>query len=112
MFGVANQLLATAALAVGTTLLLREAKRPELALVTLLPMAFVATTTITAGVLSVQNLYLPMSRVAETRVAGTVNAAVTSALLVGVLVLLVGCAARWVAILRERAAGPGRSAVA
>ena len=37
MFGVANQLLATCALAVGTTVLLREARRPAYALVTLLP---------------------------------------------------------------------------
>jgi carbon starvation protein len=112
MFGVANQLLATAALAVGTTILLREAPRASHALVTLLPMLFVATTTISAGVLSVVQIYVPMSRAPETRLVGTVNATVTTALLVGVIVLLVGCVARWPAILRARTAPTPRSAVA
>ena len=49
MFGVANQLLACAALCVATTIILREAPKKRYALVTLLPLAFVSTTTITAG---------------------------------------------------------------
>jgi carbon starvation protein len=102
MFGVANQLLASAALAVGTTILLRESPKPSSALVTFVPLVFVGTTTICAGVMSIAQIYVPMARVPETRTVGGVNAVVTALLLAGVIVLLVGCARRWRAILRDR----------
>lgn len=50
MFGVSNQLLAVMALAVGTTALVRSGKG-RYAWVTLVPMMFVAITTITASVM-------------------------------------------------------------
>ncbi len=53
MFGIANQLLASVALAVGTTIIINSGKA-RYAWVTLLPLSFVAVTTLTAGVLSVQ----------------------------------------------------------
>src|SRR5581483_4714447 len=52
MFGIANQLLAVLALCLVTTLLVNTG-RGRYAWVTLLPMAFVASTTMTAGVLMV-----------------------------------------------------------
>ena len=48
MFGIANQLLAGIALCVGTTLIVNLG-RARLAWVTLLPLSFVSTTTLTAG---------------------------------------------------------------
>src|SRR5437588_2696468 len=48
MFGIANQLLAVLALALVTTLLVNSG-RAKYALVTLLPMLFVTSTTMTAG---------------------------------------------------------------
>jgi carbon starvation protein len=95
MFGIANQLLACAALCVGTTIILREAKKKMYALVTLAPLVFVGTTTITAGVQSVYRIYLPMIEVAATRTTGIVNLAVTSALLVCVTLVIGGSALRW-----------------
>jgi len=50
MLGIANQLLAGIALAVGTTYLLREARRRMYALCTAIPLAFVLVTTFAAGV--------------------------------------------------------------
>ncbi len=100
MFGIANQLLACTALCVATTILLREAPRRKYALCTLLPLAFVSVTTLTAGVESVASLYLPMMRVPETRVTGGVNTVVTILLLACAIMVIVGSAARWVRLLR------------
>lgn len=54
MLGIANQLLASIALAVGTTYLLRHAPRRAYALCTGIPFAFVIVTTTTAGALKIQ----------------------------------------------------------
>jgi carbon starvation protein len=104
MFGIANQLLACAALAVGSSILLREAPRKRYALITLLPLSFVGTTTITAGVQSIFLIYYPMTQVAATRTTGFVNLAVTLGLLVGITFVIVGSARRWLSTLRS--AGP------
>jgi carbon starvation protein len=104
MFGIANQLLACAALCVGTTIILREATKKAYAWVTIGPLCFVGTTTITAGVQSVLRIYHPMSQVAATRVTGLVNMIVTSLLLVGVAFVIAGSVRRWVALYRG---GPG-----
>jgi carbon starvation protein len=103
MFGIANQLLASTALAVGTTIILREASKPTYALVTLAPLAFVGTTTITAGVTAIRLMYVPLMSNPETYTRGFVNTLVTSILLVGVIAILIGSVARWVALWRRRA---------
>jgi carbon starvation protein len=54
MFGIANQLLAVVALAVGTTYLLVHAPKRIYALCTAIPLAFVLATVFTAGVMSIQ----------------------------------------------------------
>src|SRR5262249_22215230 len=59
MFGVANQLLASVALAVGTTVII-NAGRARYAWVTLVPLAFVSVTTLSAGALSVRDNFYPM----------------------------------------------------
>ena len=53
MLGIANQLLATIALAIGTTYLLRHAPRRAHALLTGLPLLFIIVTVLTAGSQSV-----------------------------------------------------------
>jgi carbon starvation protein len=100
MFGIANQLLACTALCVATTILLREAKKKTYALITFLPLAFVGTTTIAAGVASVRGIFLPLLAKEATRTTGLVNVAVTSLLLVCVTLVLVGSAIRWWALAR------------
>ncbi len=110
MFGIANQLLACTALSVATTIVLRESARRAYAVVTLFPLAFVSVTTITAAVESIFTLYLPMTRADATRVTGYVNAAVTTALLACIAMILVGSARRWVAILRSPEKGRAAAA--
>ena len=102
MFGIANQLLASVALAVGTTIVLREAKRPVYAWVTLGPLCFVAGTTITAAVRSLFEVYIPMASVPATATKGAINAAVTATLLTCVLAILTMSARRWWQIMAAR----------
>ncbi len=99
MFGVANQLLASTALCVGTTVILKESKKKAYALITLLPLCFVGTTTTTAGIQAIRLLYLPMLDRPETAVIGRVNLIITSALLVCVALVAVGSVRVWIGLL-------------
>lgn len=54
MFGCANQLLATLALAIGTTLILKITDHKAYALTTFIPTIFIGLTTIWAGILNTQ----------------------------------------------------------
>lgn len=58
MFGVANQLLASMALAIGTTVLFRMGKG-KYAWTTIVPMCFLAVTVLAAGYLNITTNYLP-----------------------------------------------------
>lgn len=60
LFGVANQLLASLALAVGTTVLFRMGKG-KYAWTTIVPMCFLAITVLAAGYLNITTNYLPKS---------------------------------------------------
>jgi len=60
MFGIANQLLAAIALVVGTTLIVRVGKS-RYAWTTLLPLTFVTITTVTAGIQSIYQNFLPLA---------------------------------------------------
>ncbi len=110
MFGIANQLLACTALCVGTTILLREAKKKSYALVTFAPLVFVGTTTLSAGVESIRHLFWPMVAKEATRTTGMVNVIVTTLLLVCITLVIVGSMARWWGLLR--APRPNEEAVA
>jgi carbon starvation protein len=104
MFGVANQLLAMTALCVGTTMILRQAARPAHALVTLIPLCFVGTTTTTAGVQALFLIYLPMTRNPATATVGRINAFVIASLLVCVCLVLAGSIRKWMELLSARRA--------
>ena len=58
MLGIANQLLAAIALAVGTTYLLLHAPKRRYALCTGIPFVFVLVTVVTAGVMSVHGWWV------------------------------------------------------
>jgi carbon starvation protein len=83
MFGTANQLPAVVALAVGTSAIINSGKF-RYAWVTFIPMAFVATTTLTAGVLNITDTFWPMTRYAATAGTGWVN--------IGLSVIIMACA--------------------
>jgi carbon starvation protein len=105
MFGIANQLLASVALAVGTTIIINSGKA-RYAWVTLLPLAFVSVTTLTAGVLSVRSNFWPMAVGPNPSLhfQGYLNTALTIMMMVSVIVILVNAAWRWTQVLTGRVA--------
>jgi carbon starvation protein len=100
MFGIANQLLASVALAVGTTVII-NAGRARYAWVTLLPLSFVSITTLTAGAMSVRDNFYPMAigPNPELHFQGYVNSIVTVVMMICVLVILGSAIMKWIAVL-------------
>jgi carbon starvation protein len=105
MFGIANQLLASVALAVGTTIMINSGKA-RYAWVTLLPLSFVAVTTLTAGVLSVRTNFWPMAigPNPSQHFQGYLNTSLTIMMMVSVIVILANAAWRWIQVLTGRIA--------
>jgi len=103
MFGIANQLLASVALAVGTTIIINSGKA-RYAWVTLLPLSFVAVTTLTAGVLSVRMNFWPMAIGPNPALhfQGYLNTGLTIMMMVSVVVILTNAAWRWIQVLTGR----------
>jgi len=102
MFGIANQLLAAVALVVGTTIILKEGRRRRYALVTGLPLLFVGSTTLIAGVRALLEIYLPMATVPQTATIGRVCSGVTVVLLFSVLVIMAAAGRRWASLWTAR----------
>ncbi len=93
MFGIANQLLAVAALAVGSTVI-RNSGKGRYVWVTLVPMVVLATTTLSAGVLAIRDLFVPMASKPGLFFKGWFNVGCTAAMLLCVVVILVETARR------------------
>lgn len=96
MFGVANQLLATTALAIGTTYIMKTNQNKKLALVTFLPMLFMLATTMTAGVENIFGNYLP-----QKSFNGNLNASLSAIMLFLVMIIVIDSAVKWFFYLRE-----------
>lgn len=82
MFGVANQLLATLALAIGTVYILKKTRKWYFALITFLPSLFMFATTIAAGIYNITGNYLP-----KHTFQGNLNAAL-SGIMIGLVVII------------------------
>jgi carbon starvation protein len=82
MFGVANQLLATLALCIGTTFILRHSQKWYYCLITFIPSLFMFATTFTAGIDNIINNYLP-----KHNFQGNANAALSVIMLILVLII-------------------------
>jgi carbon starvation protein len=95
MFGSANQLLATIALAVGTSFIINRGRK-KYAWITLFPMLFVGVTTLTAAYLNIRNIYLPQLDVRETMVPGIINLVLTVSIIVSVLVIIGNAVPKWI----------------
>ena len=89
LLGVANQLLATTALCVGTAVIINSGKR-KYAFVTGIPMLFLGTTTLTAGYLSITDNFLKLGTT-----AGRVDAAFTAILMAAAVAIFVEAAYRF-----------------
>src|ERR1700722_10978051 len=93
LFGTGNQLLATIALAVTTTFLINMGKQ-KYAWITVVPMLFVGTTTLTAGVLSIKNIFWPLTYKPATRVQGYLDSILMTIFVTGVVLVLFNVARR------------------
>jgi carbon starvation protein len=88
MFGIANQLLAVIALSIATTFIINKGKA-RYAWVTVLPMVFVATTTLTAGWQSIGQNFLPLAQQPGKAFIGYLNAVLTCVMM-GCTFLMIG----------------------
>lgn len=102
MFGIANQLLAVIALCLVTTLLINTG-RARYALVTLLPMLFVTTTTLTAGGKMIPQFVDLTQRGVWGPYKGTLNVGLMVFVMACVGVLLLQAVSRWIVVLKGAA---------
>lgn len=100
MFGTANQLLATIALAVGTSFIINRGK-VKYAWITIAPMSFVGLTTITAGLMNTINIYWPQMMDSTTRVPGAINLVLTLTIMICAFVVLYNAIPNWIKAARE-----------
>ncbi|MBI3650575.1 MAG: carbon starvation protein A [Acidobacteria bacterium] len=94
MFGIANQLLAAIALCVGTTVIINSG-RAKYAWVTILPLSFVATTTLIAGWRSIFDIFLKDTVKPETAARGYTNVTLTAIMMSCVIIVLVDSVLKW-----------------
>jgi len=96
MFGIANQLLAAVALAVGTTVII-NAGRARYAWITLIPLSFVAINTLVAGFMSVRDNFWPMATGSNPSLVsqGYVNSICIVIMMVCVVIILTAALHRW-----------------
>ena len=99
LFGTANQLLATIALAVATTFLVNMGKA-RYAWITVVPMLFVGVTTIAAGVLSIRDIFWPLTAKPGQQITGYLDSTLMAVFIAGVLLVVFDAARRWVAVMR------------
>src|SRR4051794_1133814 len=94
MFGIANQLLAAVALCVATTTIINMG-RARYCWVTIVPLTFVATTTLIAGWKSITDNFWPLSQRAETATQGYINVTLTAILMIAAVVVLLDSIRTW-----------------
>ena len=94
MFGIANQLLSAVALCVATTVIINSGKA-RYSWTTILPLSFVATTTLVAGWKSITDNFWPLAQKADTAAQGYINTALTAILMAASVIILVDSVRRW-----------------
>jgi carbon starvation protein len=94
MFGIANQLLAAVALCVATTIIINSGKA-KYSWVTILPLSFVATTTLVAGWETITDIFWPLAQKPETSMQGYINTGLTAIIMVAAVIILIDSIRRW-----------------
>ena len=77
-----------------TTVLINEGRR-RFAWVTLVPLAFVSVTTLSAGWLSITGNFLKLTENPATALRGWMNASLTAVMMAAMLAILVASIPRW-----------------
>ena len=98
LFGTGNQLLATIALAVSTTFLINMGKQ-KYAWITVVPMCFVGVTTVTAGVMSIRNIFWPLTQKPGQVFTGYLDSVLMTIFITGVVLVVFDAVRRWFAVL-------------
>jgi carbon starvation protein len=100
MFAVGNQLLASVALAVATSILINLG-RAKYIWVTLLPLAFLGINTLYGGVLNITGNYYPLAVGADTarNLEGWILTICTAVMIVLALVILGSAIQKWISVL-------------
>ncbi len=98
LFGTGNQLLATIALAVTTTFLINMGKA-KYAWITGVPMCLVGATTVTAGVLSIKNIFWPLTSRPGLVFTGYLDSALMAIFIAGVILVGFDAVSRWYRVL-------------
>ena len=94
MFGIANQLLAAVALCVATTVIVNSG-RARYAWTTIVPLTFVATTTLVAGWKSITDNFWPLAQKPETAAQGYINTGLTAVLMTAAVIIIFDSVRRW-----------------
>jgi carbon starvation protein len=110
LFGTANQLLASIALATMTTWLVNH-RKAVYAWCTMVPALFVLVTTVSAGVLSIKNVFWPMATHPGSEVQGWIETILLAIFIAGATVIVGSAGVRCVRTLRG-AAPPSQEAPA
>lgn len=103
IFGVSNQLLGTIALAISTTVILRNSRKMIYALVSIVPLTYLAATVFTAGVWSVRFNYLPHH--------DYLKVSMIIIMLVLAAVILVDSVVKWSQIISARKSGKSMATI-
>ncbi len=103
IFGVANQLLGVVALAIGTTVILRNSTKMIYAWTTLVPLVYMVVTVFDAGVWSVRWNYLPKN--------DYLKVSMIVVMLALVAIILIDCVIKWKQIITARKAGKSMATI-
>jgi len=93
LFGAGNQLLATIALAV-TTVFLVNMGQARYAWLTAVPAIFVGITTVVAGILSIRNIFWPLTKESHTAIQGYLDSTLMTIFIAGVVLVAIDAARR------------------
>ncbi len=95
MFGIANQLLAAVALCVATTVIINLG-RARYCWVTIVPLSFVATTTMVAGYQSIRDIFWPQTSNPATTTQGYINTSLTVLIMTAAVIVLIDSVRKWI----------------